>query len=254
MTWPANASASEAAAPPPDRPAPPRVATNLRQKLRASSRPSAPERDDERDSGAVSSLAQPAQRASETPEAPSAMTSAERSLYQQTYADVAPLNRGAATAGRPTPASRVARRGLADEEMRARARLGALVAGAIRFELSRSLEGDVLGRRQGLPEQAAIGLQSASCKPEAQVDLHGLSGDQAFDAVVRAVRAEHRRGVRLLLLIVGKGRHSEAGVGVLLDRAVEALHAGGAAPLVRAFATAHARHGGTGALLVQLQP
>ena len=71
-------------------------------------------------------------------------------------------------------------------------------------------------------------------------------------AVHDFVRDAQRRRARHLLIIVGKGQHSEDGVGVLAEVAVRALSQGGAAPLVAAFASAHSRHGGSGALAVLL--
>jgi DNA-nicking Smr family endonuclease len=51
---------------------------------------------------------------------------------------------------------------------------------------------------------------------------------------------------------VGKGLHSEDGQSALLPALIDALTQGLCAPLVRGFATAHARLGGTGAVAVLL--
>jgi DNA-nicking Smr family endonuclease len=72
------------------------------------------------------------------------------------------------------------------------------------------------------------------------------------DVVETFVRGHHRRGAKHLLIIVGKGLHSEDGQGVLLPALIDALTKGGAAPLVRCFASAHMTLGGTGAVAVQL--
>jgi DNA-nicking Smr family endonuclease len=56
-----------------------------------------------------------------------------------------------------------------------------------------------------------------------------------------------------LLVIVGKGLHSEDGYGVLARAAVAALTQGVAAPLVLAVSSAHPKHGGSGALAVILK-
>ena len=66
------------------------------------------------------------------------------------------------------------------------------------------------------------------------------------------MRTEHRRGLRRILVVCGKGLHS-AGPPVLRDAALDALTRGGAAPLVLAVASAPISLGGTGALLVQLR-
>lgn len=137
----------------------------------------------------------------------------------------------------------------ADEE--ARARLAALVASGIRFHVER--EGAcVVGWRAGTPERTARELAGRGGVPEATLDLHGQRAEDAVRAVVKFVRACHRKGMRRLCVVHGKGLHSEGGVGVLGDRVVRALTDGGAAPVVQAFATAPSELGGAGALLVQL--
>lgn len=137
----------------------------------------------------------------------------------------------------------------ADEE--ARARLGALVAGGVRFEIEREDE-LVRGRRVGTPPSVDAELGRRGVAPEGILDLHGKSGAEAERAVVRFVRARQRRGARRLCIVHGKGKHSEGGLGVLRERVIHALTEGGAAPVVLAFSTASQELGGSGALVVQL--
>jgi DNA-nicking Smr family endonuclease len=139
----------------------------------------------------------------------------------------------------------------ADQE--ARARLGALIAGDVRFDVQLERDGYVQALRQGAARKLLTAVQGSSFGPDAQLDLHGMHGPEAARAVHDFVRNEHRRGARRLLIIVGKGNHSEAGVSVLGPIARDALTRGGAAPLVQAFATAHATLGGRGALAVLLR-
>lgn len=133
-----------------------------------------------------------------------------------------------------------------------RARLGALVAGGVRFEVHWD-DDHVTGRRAGVGEALCTELGRRGIAPEATLDLHGHSSDAAERALVKFVRAQHRRGARRLCVVHGKGTHSEGGVGVLRDVVVRALTEGGAAPVVRAFATAATELGGSGALIVQLE-
>lgn len=133
-----------------------------------------------------------------------------------------------------------------------RARLGALVAGGVRFEVDWD-DDHVRGRRAGVGEGLCDELSRRGVAPEATLDLHGHDGDSAERALIKFVRAQHRRGARRLCVVHGKGKHSEGGVGVLRDRVVKALTEGGAAPVVTAFATAAAPLGGSGALIVQLE-
>lgn len=137
------------------------------------------------------------------------------------------------------------------EDLQARERLAALVAGGVRFELAWD-EGTVTGLRRGVSERLARRLRGAAFAPEATLDLHGLKRTQVKSKLQEFVRSQHRRGARHLLVVVGKGLHSDDGQGVLAEAAVEALTEGVAAPLVAAFASADPRHGGRGALAVLL--
>lgn len=186
----------------------------------------------------------------------------DRVAFAQAFSDVRPLaprkQRGDPVAdphvrrrpveGRGSPARAPRNEGA---EVRARARLDALVAGGARFKVAR--DGSwIEGVREGAPPDAVRALGRKGWAPEASLDLHGMTGDEAEHAVGRFVRERHRWGDRRLLVVHGKGRHSEDGVGVLGDRAVHALTEGHAAPMVQAFRTAPHRLGGDGALLVQL--
>lgn len=138
-----------------------------------------------------------------------------------------------------------------DADHEARLRLGALVAGGVDFDIA--YDGDrVLGRRRGLPLRLADDLSRKAVVPEATLDLHGLRGDEAARDVVRWLRAQHRRGAGVVCVVTGKGLHNESGRSVLRDRVVEVMTEGGAAPVVRAFGSAHRTRGGTGAIMVVL--
>lgn len=135
----------------------------------------------------------------------------------------------------------------------ARERLGALIAGDVRFDVQLERDGYVQALRQGASRKALAAVQSSAFGPDAQLDLHGLHAAEAASRVHDFVRGEHRRGARRLLIIVGKGNHSEAGISVLAPIARDALTRGGAAPLVQAFASAHVTLGGRGALAILLR-
>jgi DNA-nicking Smr family endonuclease len=184
----------------------------------------------------------------------------DRVAFAQAFADVRPLapprrERASRASGSPSPADGVASRPVANPgaEARARARLDALVGGGVRFQIVRE-EGWVEGLRDGTARSLLRGLRQRGVAPEATLDLHGMTGDGAERAVVRFLREGHRRGVRRVLIVHGRGTHSEGGAGVLGDRVLHALTDGRAAPLVAAFVTAPRALGGEGALLVQLVP
>jgi DNA-nicking Smr family endonuclease len=138
------------------------------------------------------------------------------------------------------------------EEFAARSRLAALVSEGVRFKLTRE-DDYVEGLRADTSPKLLARIQGRGFAPEAKLDLHGLRANQVEPAIERFVRMHQRRGARHVLVIVGKGLHSEDGTSVLAPAAIDALSHGLAAPWVVAFCTAHAVHGGGGALAVLLR-
>ena len=187
------------------------------------------------------------------PKARALYTTGELSALNQAYRGVEPLRRPARVRGGTGPKPLAPRpRAVDPADEAARERLGALVGGGVRFDV-RWDDGFVQAVRTGASEGALTRAASARFEPEASLDLHGRQRADAQRALGEFVRAEHRRGARRLLVIVGKGQHSEDGVGVLGAAAVETLTAGGAAPLVAALSSAHPTLGGRGALAVVLK-
>jgi DNA-nicking Smr family endonuclease len=139
--------------------------------------------------------------------------------------------------------------GAVDADEAARERLANLVGGGFRFQLSRDEDGRIEGLRSDAHRSNVRTLRGS--EPEATLDLHGLRADEAERQLVRFVRARRSRGDRVLLVIHGRGTHSE-GTPVLGERTVKTLSEGGAAPFVLAFASAPPHLGGLGALLVRL--
>ena len=94
---------------------------------------------------------------------------------------------------------------------------------------------------------------------DARLDLHGLTQTQAHAALLRFLRRAQADGVRIVLVVTGKGtgkgqtarRRAERGV---LQRQVPLwLSLPEFRPLVVGFEDAHLGHGGQGALYVRLR-
>lgn len=136
-----------------------------------------------------------------------------------------------------------------DEE--ARARLAALVAGGVRFDVVRE-DGWIEGLRHGAKRALIAALRRSQIAEDATLDLHGLRAPLAQDRLARFLRDAQRAGLRRVRIVHGKGTHSEGGVGVLADVVVRTLSEGAGAPRVLAFVTAPSSQGGEGALLVEL--
>jgi DNA-nicking Smr family endonuclease len=208
---------------------------------------------------------QPAERVTSPPKAASAgLSTSELRMLNDAYEGARPLQaknaRAKPVAERgvvPDAAAAARQRALASaqdraEELSARARLAALVSEGVRFKIRRE-DDYVEGLRADTSAKLLDRLRGKGFTPEASLDLHGLRVNQVGPAIERFVRNHQRRGARHVLLIVGKGLHSEDGVSMLGPAAIDALSSGLAAPWVVAFASAHAVHGGNGALAVLLR-
>jgi len=94
--------------------------------------------------------------------------------------------------------------------------------------------------------------------PEARIDLHGMTAERANGALRGFVLDASARGLRLVLVITGKGRavddyDSPARRGILRNAVPVWLSQPPLAPLVLQLAPAHQRHGGGGAYYVYLK-
>jgi len=178
-----------------------------------------------------------------------ALSTEDQNALERAFAGVRPLTER--KRGGPSETVLQAKTVARQDDVQARARLNALVGKTAHVVVERQDE-FVSGLRDGVTKAILRRLRSETARPEASLDLHGERAVDAANLVTKFVRMQHRKGLRLLLIIHGKGVHSEHGVGILGDLVVGALSSGGAAPLVAAFSTAHASHGGSGALVVEL--
>ena len=94
-------------------------------------------------------------------------------------------------------------------------------------------------------------MKRGKSKPEARIDLHGMTAATAHTALTAFLLRSHDQGLRLVLVITGKGqRNGETGI---LKRQLP--HWVTLPPLNRIVlqtAEAHQRHGGSGAFYVYL--
>lgn len=96
-------------------------------------------------------------------------------------------------------------------------------------------------------------------RPEARLDLHGMTLAEAGPELADFVLGCHARGLRLVLVITGKGsRDGDFGPlpvrrGALRHQVPHWLQSGPLARVVQQVTPAHLRHGGTGAYYVYLR-
>lgn len=95
--------------------------------------------------------------------------------------------------------------------------------------------------------------------PEARIDLHGMTLDQAHPALTQFILTSYSRGFRLVLVITGKGQRDDPHDpipqqrGVLKRQVPMWLRMAPLNTAVMDVAEAHIRHGGGGAFYVYLR-
>jgi DNA-nicking Smr family endonuclease len=104
-------------------------------------------------------------------------------------------------------------------------------------------------------------LRRGLMEPDARIDLHGMTQQAAHRTLHTWLVSAHRSGHRLVLVITGKGNPKNdenapwmmAPHGVLKQMVPRWLNEAELAPLIASVRTAHAKHGGGGALYVYLR-
>lgn len=116
----------------------------------------------------------------------------------------------------------------------------------------------------GLDGRTAERLRRGMLEPEARLDLHGLTEETAHRALMIFLRSAAARGLRLVIVVTGKGKPSapdepfdmelnQRTRGVLKTMTPRWLAEPELARFVADVRTAHRRHGGAGALYVYLR-
>ncbi len=101
-------------------------------------------------------------------------------------------------------------------------------------------------------------LRRGRMEPEARLDLHGMTSDHAHARLIGFIQSAHAGGLRLVLVITGKGRADEDAFqprrhGILRHSLPHWLSAPPLAAAVLQVASAHQKHGGGGAFYVYLR-
>lgn len=95
-------------------------------------------------------------------------------------------------------------------------------------------------------------LRRGRVRPEARLDLHGLTQPEAHRALSAFLPSQREAGRRCILVITGKGRVSEGG-GVLRNQLPNWINTPELRPHVIGYAEAQPRDGGAGAVYVLLR-
>ncbi|MEO1308483.1 MAG: Smr/MutS family protein [Pseudomonadota bacterium] len=102
-------------------------------------------------------------------------------------------------------------------------------------------------------------MKRGKIQPDARIDLHGMTVNQAHPALSSFIISAHASGKRLLLVITGQGQRQpdhdffSPGRGVLRRQVPQWLRLPPVSSLVLEVTPAHRRHGGEGAYYVYLR-
>ncbi len=121
------------------------------------------------------------------------------------------------------------------------------------FDVSTLLDTDdqLSFRRPGIGREITQRLRAGHWSIQRQLDLHGLRVDEAREALGQFIRQAHKRGLRCVRVVHGKGLGSPGKAPVLKGRVQRWLVQKNE---VLAFVQARPAEGGAGALVVLLQP
>ncbi len=102
-------------------------------------------------------------------------------------------------------------------------------------------------------------LTRGKLAPEARIDLHGMTLTEAHPELIRFILNAHSAGLRLVLVITGKGKPGGVSgpaprqTGVLRQQVPHWLRQPPLAPAILQVTEAHQRHGGSGAFYIYLR-
>ena len=130
---------------------------------------------------------------------------------------------------------------------------------ATTFERPRPEVSPVGRPEAGLDRRTADRLRRGARHPDARIDLHGMRAERAHQACLQFLSDCVGRGLRVVLVITGKGRSRRegglmaSGRGILRESLPGWLRASSLGPSIVGIYEAHPRHGGAGAFYVYLK-
>lgn len=130
---------------------------------------------------------------------------------------------------------------------------------APRHVLAPSISDQVAAEPVAMDKKAFTRLKRGKLKPEARIDLHGMTLERAHPALIGFIQRTAAQDMRLVLVITGKGKRApDEGPmpqrrGILRHQVPQWLRMAPIGHLVLQVSEAHIRHGGGGAYYVYLR-
>ncbi len=174
----------------------------------------------------------------------------ESALFLEAVGGVAPVKVKAQRVDPQSPARPAIDR--ASEEAESLTRLAELVTQEQVFEVTEDGE-RVEGHVRGFDARVLKRLKAGEFVVDLSVDLHGLKKEEAQKVVDQTIARARVAGHRCVVIVTGRGLHSEELVPVLKLEVPAWLTRGRSAKQVLAFCSAPPKHGGVGALCVLLR-
>jgi DNA-nicking Smr family endonuclease len=138
-------------------------------------------------------------------------------------------------------------------------RVGEAARTATRHDLAAPLSDRLAAAPLKMDAKAFARMSRGRLAPEARIDLHGMTLAEAQPELARFILNAHAAGLRLVLVITGKGRRGRDDdpmpqrMGALKQQVPVWLQMAPLGPAVLQVAEAHLRHGGAGAYYVYLR-
>lgn len=125
--------------------------------------------------------------------------------------------------------------------------------------LSPSIKEDLNSQPVQMDKKIHTRMRRGKLVPEARIDLHGMTLEQAHPALIGFVQRSFGKGLRLVLVITGKGKSKPdfgpipERKGVLKHNVPQWLRMAPLSGIVMQVSEAHLKHGGSGAYYVYLR-
>ena len=130
---------------------------------------------------------------------------------------------------------------------------------AIQAPFSITSEKKVSGGSKSMDQKALKKLKKGKFTPEAKLDLHGLTSEQAHRVLMPFIINNYKQNKRLVLVITGKGEknnnntYGSSSLGVLKKKVPQWLRIKPVNDCILDIVESHQKDGGSGALYVYLK-
>lgn len=187
---------------------------------------------------------------------PRHLSAEERALWDRVAERTKPIDPKPAM---PVPAKTPARAKTVAASPVPKFRVGEQVNGHHKNDLSPSVT-DRLARAPVNMDQKSFGrMKRGKLSPEARIDLHGMTLAQAHPELTGFILRSQAAGLRLVLVITGKGKDRDDGgpiptkLGVLRHQVPQWLALAPLSQAILQITPAHQKHGGQGAYYIYLR-